>query len=198
MRIFTLTISLLVSAIAQAALPPQFSECQRTDASTSMSYADLKQISQVSRVTYCQTQVGLITKADTLDLLKGKIDLAISLAKTNYSKEDLLDLARAGGTYLLYVDSPKLARGDLVDLANAGVQLAVMLGNAGLSQSDLIALVAAKPFILNVNSAANRDDLIALVRAGAQVVIRTSNAGLSRDDMVAIARANAGAVTITP
>ncbi|MNT26938.1 hypothetical protein D3C72_1625420 [compost metagenome] len=190
--------AVLVASASYAALPPQYSECQRTDASTSLSAADMKAISKVSRVTYCQTQVGLINKTDTLELLKGKVDLAISLAKTNYSREDLLDLARSGGTYLLYVDSSKLSRPDLIELANAGVQLAIMMGNANLSREDLLLIAAAKPYILSVNSAALRDDLIALAKANVQLVIRTSNANLSGDDLVAIAKANAGNVTIMP
>jgi len=198
MRKFILTIAtLMLPQFLHAALPPQYSECQRTDASTSMSYNDMKEISRVSRVTYCQTQVGLISKSDTLDLLKGKVDLAISLGKTNYSKEDLIDLAKSG-SYLLYVDSSKLSRQDLIDLANAGVQLAVMFGSAGLAREDLLAIAAAKPYILSVNAAANRDDLIALVKANVQLVIRTSNASLTREDLVAVARANAGLVTIMP
>jgi hypothetical protein len=195
--LITLACSLLLGSTVLAALPPQYSECLRTDASTSMSYYDLKELSKVSRVTYCQNQLGLIGKTEISELLKGKIDVGISLAKTNYSKEDFLEMAKSG-SFLLYVDSPKFNKEALVDLAKAGIQLVILYSTAGLSKDDMLYIASEKSFILNVNSNIIKEDLISLVKANVQLVIRTGQANLSKDDLVAVAKTNTALVTIFP
>jgi len=181
-----------------AALPPQFSECLRENSGTVMTVDDLKEISKVSRVTYCQNQVGPLGKADIMDLLSSSnIQVGISLSKTTYSVTDLLDLA-SSGSYVLYVDSSRLTRDNLIALANANVQLVVMTATANLSKADLLAIAAAKPFILNVNSPLSQVDLVDYVTAKIQVVIRSAQSGLSRADVLAVAGVNSELVTVMP
>lgn len=188
----------LCSLWSLAALPPQFSECLNTNSGTAMSVADLKEISKLSRVTYCQNQVGLVGKPETMDLLSSpNVQVGISLSKTSYSQADLLDLA-GSGSYVLYVDGPRLTRDNLIALAQANVQLVVMTANSGLSKADLLALAAAKSFVLNVNSAVTATDLSDYVNAKVQVVIRTSQSGLSRADIMNVAQANSELVTVMP
>ncbi|HEX7674270.1 MAG TPA: hypothetical protein VF412_08865 [Bdellovibrio sp.] len=190
-------LSFIVSTQAMAALPPQFSECLFGD-SASVSTQDVKDIAQVSKVTYCQNQIGLTNKSDTMDMLKNKnIQVGISLAKTNYSREDLIDLAKTG-SYVLYVDSSKLTKEYLIDIAKAGAQLVVVSATAGLSASDLRDIARAKPFVYNVNSASQKEDLKSLVDLGVQVVIRSSQAGLSKEDIVEVAKANSDLVSVMP
>ncbi|MEK2644057.1 hypothetical protein [Bdellovibrio sp. BCCA] len=189
---------LFVIVSANAALPPQFSECLRENSGTVMTVTDLKAISLLSRVTYCQNQVGIVGKTETMDLLRSpNIQVGISLSKTTYSQLDLMDLA-SSGSYVLYVDSGRLTRDNLIALAQANVQLVVMTATSGLSKADLLAIAAAKPFILNVNSAVSRVDLRDYVTAGVQVVIRTSQSGLSRADIIDVAQVNSEMVTIMP
>lgn len=180
-----------------AALPPQFSECLVGD-SGAISTQDLRDIAKVSKVTYCQNQLGLTNKDDTLDMLKDKnIQLGISLAKTNYSREDLIDIAKAG-SFVLYVDSSKLAKEYLIDIAKAGAQLVIISATSGLSFSDLRDIGRAKSFVYNVNSGVTKDDLKALVDIGVQVVIRSNQSALSKDEIIEVAKVNSDLVTIMP
>lgn len=188
----------MVSIGSYGALPPQFSECLRENSSTNMSTEDITEIAKVSRVTYCQNQVGPVSKADIISLLHSpNVQMGISLMRTAYSLTDLKDLAGAG-SYVLYVDSSKLSRDNLISLAQAGVQLVVMSGASGLYRADLLALAAAKPFVFNVNSNVLRSDLKDYVKAGVQVVIRSSQSGLSRADILDVALVNSEMVTIMP
>ncbi|WP_374077289.1 hypothetical protein [Bdellovibrio bacteriovorus] len=189
---------ILFSWLSFAALPPQFSECLSGNSGTAMSVADLKEISKISRVTYCQNQVGLVGKLETMDLLSSpNVQVGISLSKTTYSQADFLDLA-GSGSYVLYVDGPRLTRDNLIALAQANVQLVIMTANSGLSKADLLAIAAAKSFVLNVNSAVKATDLGDYVNAKVQVVIRTSQSGLSRADIMSVAQANSEFVTVMP
>lgn len=199
MKNLILFLSFIFSSLmAKAALPPQFSECLRENSGTIMTVTDLKEISRLSRVTYCQNQVGIVGKVETMDLLKSpNIQVGISLSKTTYSQLDLMDLA-ASGSYVLYVDSSRLTRDNLIALAQANVQLVLMSSTAGLSKADMLILAAAKPFILNVNSPVPRADLRDYVTAGVQVVIRSSQSGLSRADILDVAQVNSEMVTIMP
>ncbi|WII72239.1 hypothetical protein QJS83_17385 [Bdellovibrio sp. 22V] len=199
MTIFIFPFILLLFAWnSLAALPPQFSECFVENSSTNLSVTDLKDIARVSKVTYCQNQVGLVGKPETLDLLRSpNIQVGISVSRTSYTATDFVDLARAG-SYVLYVDGTRLPLADLITIANAGAQLVVVSASAGLSKADLLALAAAKPFILNVNSLLTRIDLRDYVTAGIQVVIRASQSGLSRADIMEAAQANANMVTLMP
>lgn len=201
MKIFSilfLFVLVAMSVTAKAALPPQFSECLNDNTSTNMSVADLKEIARVSRVTYCQNQIGLIGKVETQDLLTSpNIQVGISVGKTSYSYTDFLDMARTR-SFVLYVDSMRITRDNLISLSQAGVQLVVVSASAGLSKADLMQIAAAKPFILNVNSTVSRVDLRDYVAAGVQVVIRTGQAGLSRADIMEVAALNTALVTILP
>lgn len=190
--------SLLLNATALAALPPQYSECLRENSGTNMSVADLKDIARISKVTYCQNQVGLVGKPETMELLRSpNIQVGISLGKTTYTVTDLVDLARAG-TFVLYVDSSRLTRENLISIANAGAQLVVLSNSAGLTRADLMLLAAAKPFVLNVNSLLSKTDLRDYAAAGIQVVIRSSQSGLSKADILDVALGNSEMVTIMP
>lgn len=190
-------ISFLFSVQAMAALPPQFSECMSGD-SSSISTQDVRDIAKVSKVTYCQNQMGLTNKFDTLDMLRNKnIQVGISIAKTSYLREDLMDLAKAG-SYVLYVDSNRIAKEYLMDLQRAGVQLVVMTGNAGLVASDLRDMARVKSYVLNVNSPMVKEDLKTLVDLGVQVVIRSNQSALAKEDIVEIAKVNPDNVSIMP
>lgn len=194
----TLILGLITSFKSIAALPPQFSECFYQNSGTAMTPADITEIARVSRVTYCQNQVGFITKADAMSLLRTpNVQVGISLSKTTYSFADLIDMA-AAGTYVLYVDGPRLSRDNLIALAAAGVQLVVVSSAAGLSKADLLAIGAQKSFIYNVNSAVLRIDLIDYLRAGIQIVIRSSQSALSRADILEVAAVNSEMVTVMP
>lgn len=194
---FVIMVLSAASSWVRAAIPTNYSDCLRLDSSSSLSFRDLKDLAAVSRVTFCQNQVGVINKNEVKELLKSNVELAVSLARTNYVKEDLLDLAKTG-SFLLYVDSGRLAKEALIDLANAGVQLVVMSSTSNLSREDLLALARAKPFILNLNSVARKEDLRALLELKVQVAIRSSQSSLSKDDIVEIARGNSDLVTIFP
>ncbi|MDG0817117.1 hypothetical protein [Bdellovibrio svalbardensis] len=192
-----LTTVFLLSIKSIAALPPQFSECLVGDSGT-VSTQDLRAIAKVSKVTYCQNQLGLTNKSDTVDLLKDKnIQLGISLAKTNYSREDLVEMAKAG-SFVLYVDSSKLAKEYLIDIAKAGAQLVIISATSGLSFSDLRDIGRAKSFVYNVNSGVVKEDLKALVDIGVQVVIRSNQSALSKEDIVEVAKVNSDLVSIMP
>ncbi|MGZ3771733.1 MAG: hypothetical protein ACXVCP_19325 [Bdellovibrio sp.] len=187
-----------LSSQSHGALPPQFSTCFYENSGSNMSATDITEIAKVSKVTYCQNQVGIINKADTINLLKNpNIQVGISLTKTAYLFSDLMDLA-GSGSYLLYVDNNRLSRDNLISLAQAGVQLVIMTSSSGLSRADLMAIAAAKPFILNVDSIVSRDDLRDYVTAGVQIVIRTSQSGLSRADILDVASVNSEKVSIMP
>lgn len=180
------------------ALPPQFSECFYQNSGTAMSPADITEIARISRVTYCQNQVGLITKADAISMLKTpNVQVGVSLSKTTYSFADLMDMA-AAGTYVLYVDGPRLSRDNLIALAGAGVQLVIVSSVSGMSKPDLLAIAAQKSFIYNVNSAVARTDLIDYLKAGIQIVIRSSQSALTRADILEVAAVNSELVTIMP
>ncbi|MBO9665828.1 MAG: hypothetical protein J7501_03340 [Bdellovibrio sp.] len=193
-----LFISLIfASSVSKAALPPQFSECMKVD-SSAMSIYDVKDIAKVAKVNYCQNQMGMTNKYDTIDLLKSRnVQVAISIGKTTYTREDLLEMAKAG-PYLLYVDSNRIAKEYLAELSAAGVQLAVMSGSAGLAQADLMTLAKVKPYVYNVNSAVNKEDLKALVGAGVNVVIRSNQSGLAKEDLVEVAKVNPDLLTFSP
>ncbi len=193
-----LFILVAMSVTAKAALPPHFSECLNDNTSTNMSVIDLKEIAKVSKITYCQNQIGLIGKAETQDLLTSpNIQVGISVGKTAYSYTDFLDMARTR-SYVLYVDNARITRDNLISLSQAGVQLVIVSSTSGLSKSDLLQIAAAKPFILNVNSAVSRIDLRDYITAGVQVVIRTGQAGLSRSDIMDVAALNTALMTILP
>ncbi|MGZ3772921.1 MAG: hypothetical protein ACXVCY_05365 [Pseudobdellovibrionaceae bacterium] len=180
------------------ALPSHFSECLSENTGTNMTIADILEIAKISKVTYCQNQMGLANKEDTMTLLRNpNIQVGISLSRTAYLVADLLDLATAG-SYLLYVDSTKLARDDLISLAQAGVQLVIMTVSSGLARDDLLAIARVKSFILNVNSAVLASDLQDYIRAGVQIVIRSSQSGLSRADIIDVALVNSEMVTVMP
>ncbi|KYG69295.1 hypothetical protein AZI87_08845 [Bdellovibrio bacteriovorus] len=197
----TVIFSLLVSFFSLsswAALPPQFSECLRENSATNMSVADLREIARVSAVTYCQNSVGLVGKAETMQLLQSpNINVGISVSKTTYSATDFVDLARAG-SFVLYVDSARLTVPNIISIAQAGAQVVVMTASAGISKTDLLTMAAAKPFVLNVNSATSATDLRDYVAAGIQVVIRSSQSALSRADIMTVAAANSALVTVMP
>ncbi len=183
-----------------AALPPQFSECLMGDngAVSTVSTQDIQDIAKISKVTYCQNQLGLTNKSDTINLLKDKnIQIGISLAKTNYSREDLVEMAKVGG-FVLYVDSSKLAKEYLIDIAKAGAQLVIISATSGLALSDLQDIARARSFVYNVNSGVTKDDLKTLVDMGVQVVIRSGQSALSKDDMVEVAKVNPDLVSIMP
>ncbi|KYG67059.1 hypothetical protein AZI86_08580 [Bdellovibrio bacteriovorus] len=183
---------------AQAALPPQFSECLSDLSSTNMSAADVKEIAKVSRVTYCQNQVSLVGKVETQDLLTNpNIQIGISVAKTAYSYTDFLDMARSG-KYVLYVDGSRISRDNLISLSQAGVQLVVLASSSGLSKADLLQMASAKSFILNVNATTTQADLRDYLTAGIQLVIRTSQVGLSGAAIGEVAALNSALVTIMP
>ncbi|QDK36484.1 hypothetical protein [Bdellovibrio sp. NC01] len=203
MKVLGFTSSLLFALMtcfslpSMAALPPQFSECLNGDSGT-VSSGDIADIAKVSKVTYCQNQLGLTNKLDTQELLKNKnIQLGISIAKTNYTREDLMDLAKTG-SYVLYVDSTRIPKEYLIDIAKAGAQLVIISATAGLSTFDLRDIARAKSFVYNVNSAVTKDDLKSLVDVGVQVVIRSNQSALTKDDIVEVARVNSDLVTVMP
>ena len=185
------------SSVSLAALPAQFSECLKMDTPPNTSFTDLKDMAKVAKMTYCQNQVSLIGLLEVKELLKSNVDVAISLAKTNYSLRDFVEMAQAG-SYVLYVDSNKLSRVDLIALAKEGVQLVVMAASSGLSQADLVALANVKTFIYNVDAMIARSNLQDLVGLNVQIVIRTSNANMSKPDIVAVAQVNNSLVTVLP
>lgn len=198
MKVLVFALVLLSSTSLWAALPPQFSECLQQNSGSNMTAADVNEIAKVSRITYCQNQVGLIGKSELVSMLANpNVNMGLSLSKTSYSNQDFIDMA-AAGTFVLYVDSSRISRDNLVGLLNAGVQLVVMSGSSGLSRADLLILAAAKPFIYNVNSVILKSDLQDYVRAGVQVVIRTAQAGLSRQDILEVAQLNSERVSIFP
>lgn len=198
MKSLILVFLFFFSSRSFGALPPQFSECLYENTGTNVSSADIVEIAKVSKVTYCQNQVGIINKSDTINILSNpNVQVGISLMKTAYSFADLMDLASAG-TYVLYVDNTEMSRDNLTSLANAGVQLVIMSSTSGLSRADLLAIAAAKSFIYNVNSAVLRADLRDYVTAGVQVVIRSSQSALSRADILDVALVNSERVTIMP
>ncbi len=123
MKILLFISIFLISSFKPGCFASAFSECLRENSGTAMSIADLKEISKVSRVTYCQNQVGLVGKLETMDLLSSpNVQVGVSVSKTSYSQADLLDMAGAG-SYVLYVDSSRLGRDALIALANAGFNL---------------------------------------------------------------------------
>ena len=197
----TLNLALIFSGtLALAALPPQYSECLHQDALTSLnviSVYDLKEIAKNSKVIYCENQVSPVGKSDTIDLLKSHVDIGISLARTNYFKEDLIAMA-AAGPYLLYVDNATFGRDTLTEIAKAGVELVIMSATSGLTQGDLLIMAQAKPFIYHVNSAVSKDNLKALLDAKVQLVISSSSSNISRGDLVALGTADPAAITIIP
>lgn len=199
MKSVTISIlSLCLGSWAQAALPPQFSECLSDLSSTNMSVADVKEIAKVSRVTYCQNQISLVGKVETQDLLTNpNVQVGISIAKTGYSYTDFLDMARSG-KYVLYVDGPRITRDNLISLSQAGVQLVVLANSSGLSKADLLQMATAKSFILNVNAVTTQSDLRDYLTAGIQLVIRTSQVGLSGAAISEVAALNSALVTIMP
>jgi hypothetical protein len=199
MKTITLSIiSLFLGSLAQAALPPQFSECLGDQSSINMSIADLKEIAKVSRITYCQNQVSLVGKVETQDLLSNpNVQVGISVAKTSYSYTDFLDMARSG-KYVLYVDGQRISRDNLISLSQAGVQLVVLANSSGLSKADLLQMATAKSFILNVNATTTQADLRDYLTAGIQLVIRTSQVGLSGAAIGEVAALNSALVTIMP
>ncbi|MFS4459325.1 hypothetical protein [Bdellovibrio sp. HCB2-146] len=182
----------------QAALPPQFTDCMNDNSGTSLSTADMKEISKVSNLTVCQNQINLLSKYDAVDLLKSpNVKMGISLARTGFTRTDLMDMAKSG-TYVLYVDTAVLDKTFIMDLQRAGVQIVVVSAGAGLTKFDMLDMAKVKPFILNLNSTMTKEDLRQLVTAGVQVVIRMNQAGLSRSDIIEVAKANAELVTVMP
>ncbi len=197
MRIQIISALILLSSVSMAALPPQFADCLSTEASSASIY-DVKEIAKVAKVNYCQNQVGLTNKFDTIDLLKtGNANVGISVAKTTYTREDLEQMAKAG-SFVLYVDSNRIAKEYLGSLATSGVQMVVMSATASMSQADLLALAKIRPFVYNVNSAVIKEDIVALVQAGVTVVFRSNTSGLSREQIVEIAKVNPSLVTLSP
>ncbi|QDK44002.1 hypothetical protein DOM22_01905 [Bdellovibrio sp. ZAP7] len=195
LRIYSSLI--LFSSVSLAALPPQFADCLSTEVSSASIY-DVKEIAKVAKVNYCQNQMGLTNKFDTIDLLKtGNANVGISVAKTTYTREDLSDMSKSG-SFVLYVDSNRIAKEYLNTLASQGVQLVVMSATAGLSQADLLTLARVRPFVYNVNSAVIKEDVMALVQAGVTVVFRSNTSGLSREQIVEIAKVNPSLVTLSP
>lgn len=197
----TMTILVLLGILSStpslAALPPHFSECMR-ETNSLVSIRALKEISQVSAVTYCQNQISTVSKYEIIELLKSpKVNVAISLARTNYLREDLLQMAKSG-PFLLYVDSSKISKEYLPGLMLAGIDLVIMSNAAGLAQVDLLSLARTKSFVYNVNSRAVASDLSALVAAGVHVVIRNSDSGLTAADTIKVAQVNNSLVTILP
>ncbi|MEK2689764.1 hypothetical protein [Bdellovibrio sp. GT3] len=193
------TVLLLTSfsSVVWAALPPQFSECLSTDGSSASIY-DVKEIAKVAKVNYCQNQLGLTNKFDTLDLLKtGNVNVGISVAKTTYTREDLMELAKAG-SYVLYVDGNRIAKEYLTDLAKNGVQLVVMSATAGLAKQDLLDFAKVRPFVYNINSNVVKEDVKELVGAGVTVIFRSNASGLSREQIIEIAKVNPDLVTLSP
>lgn len=197
-KLLLVSLFFIFTRNAQAALPPQFSECLNSSSASTLSVSDLKALAEVAKLTFCQNQVGLVGKTDLQNLLASpNIQVGVSLAKTSYSITDLLDFA-AAGSFVLYVDSSRLTRANLSALAEAGVQLVLMGTSSGLSKSDIISLAAQKPLILNVNTFMSRADLLDYINAGIDVVVRTSQAGLNLADITALAQLNSGKVTILP
>ncbi|KYG67124.1 hypothetical protein AZI86_08930 [Bdellovibrio bacteriovorus] len=181
----------------RAALPPQFSECLYGDSSNA-SVSDLQAIAQSTPVTYCQTKTGMGDKYSVIDLLKTKnVQLGISLAKTNYQREDLIELAGVG-SYLLYVDSGRLDKVYLADLLSKGVQLVVSSGDSSLSKYDLLHLAKTKSFIYHVNSIATKEELLDLAKAGVQLVLRSGKTFLPKEYIVEISKQHPGLVMLVP
>lgn len=197
MNAFILIFTSLISISSFAALPPQFSDCLNTE-NPQMSVYDLQAIAAVAKVNYCQNQMGLTNKYDTLALLKTtNVNLGVSVAKTTYSREDLMEMAKVSG-YVLYVDGNRIAKEYLMDLSKAGVQLVVMSATANLSKADLLQIAKAHSFIYNVNSAVLKEDLKDLVNAGVTVVLRVGQYGMSKEDVVEVAKLNPSLVSIAP
>lgn len=122
MRIQIISSLLLSASVSLAALPPQFADCMGTEGSA-ISVYDVKEIAKVAKVNYCQNQVGLTNKFDTLDLLKNRnVNVGISVAKTTYTREDLDQMAKVG-PFVLYVDGNRIAKEYLNSLAAQGVQM---------------------------------------------------------------------------
>lgn len=198
MKLFSLIFSVFFSLSVQAALPPPFSDCLVETTGATMTVYDLKELAKLSKVTVCQGGKSLIGKYETIDLLKtANVNLGISLAKTDYTKDDLLDLAKSG-KYLLYVDGNRLLKENLIELSKAGVQLAIMSETSGLSKADLLAIAKEKPFVYNVNSNILKETLIELVNEGVQLVIRTNQSTLSKYDILAVVKVDANLVTVLP
>ncbi|UYL10205.1 hypothetical protein B9G69_006385 [Bdellovibrio sp. SKB1291214] len=198
MRAF-ISISLIsmISSASWAALPPQFADCMSTEGSASSVY-DVKEIAKVAKVNYCQNQIGLTNKYDTIDLLKTRnVNVGISVSKTTYTQEDLSELAKSG-SYVLYVDGTRIAKEYLNGLASQGVQLVVMSATAGLANADLLNLAKTRPFVYNVNSTVVKEDVKALVAAGVTVVFRSNASGLTKEQIVEIAKVNPDLVTLSP
>lgn len=192
---FIILISLGSSVFA--ALPPQFSDCLYGDSSDA-SVSDLKAIAQSTPVTYCQTKSGMGDKSSVIDLLKTKnVQLGISLAKTNYPREDLIEFAGVG-SYVLYVDSARLDKVYLADLLAKGVQLVVSSGDSSLSKYDLLHLAKTKSFIYHVNSVATKEDLSELAKAGVQLVLRSGKTFLAKEYIVEISKQHPGLVMLVP
>jgi hypothetical protein len=195
-----LSAFLIVSSLgfdAMAALPPQFSECLFGD-SSSTSVNDLKEIAKSTEVTYCQTKSGMADKYATLELLKTKnVQLGISLAKTNYLREDLLEFAGVG-SYVLYVDSNRLDKTYLAELRGKDVQLVVSSAESALSKYDLLYIAKTKGFIYHVNSPVPKEDLAELAKAGVQLVVRSGKTFLSKDYIVEISKQSPGSVMLVP
>jgi hypothetical protein len=181
-----------------AALPPQFSTCLYSQ-NSAFTAADVQKIGQVSKITYCQNQIGLTNKNDIAELLKNKnIQVGITLSRTTYSSAELLDLAKTG-SYMLYVDTPNLGKTNLLELQKAGVQLVIFSSTATeLQVNDLLELAKIRPFIFNVDSVAKKDDLKSLMQAGVQVVLRSGLSWLSNSDIGELAKVNPELISVIP
>lgn len=192
-----MTFLFFLASPVLAALPPQFSECQRLDNNTSLPPADLIALSQAHSITYCQNQISLVGKAEIIQLLQAKARVGISMARTNFTLTDFVEMA-AAGSYVLFVDSPKLAVTDLQTLNTSGVQLVIQSGPSALSKADLVLLASQRPFVWEVNSTVVPTDITDLLNMGVQVVLRATSAGLSPATVSQIARANPTMIEIYP
>lgn len=200
------TISILIGILCFfylqkgfAALPPAtFSECfQQSGVSSALTQQDFKEMAKNSRTIVCQNQLGPFSKEQMIDLLQNRVEISLSAAGTNYTKEDIMQMASAGTLYLI-VDSPRLVRQNLVDIARAGSQMAITSGGTGLLREDLVTISRERKFLYVVNSAVTKDDLRILLGEKLPVVIYTAQSGLLNTDIVELSRLAPDLVTVKP
>lgn len=184
---------------AFAALPPAtFSECfQQTGTSASLTPQDFKDMAAKSKTIVCQNQLGPFGKEQLIDLMQNRVEVELSAAGTNYTKEDLVQMAAANNLYLI-VDSPRLIRENLVDIARAGAQMAITSGGTGLLREDLVTISHERKFLYVVNSAVTKDDLRILLTEKIPVVIYNTQSGLLNTDIVELSRLAPDLVTVKP
>lgn len=182
-----------------AALPPAtFSECYNEySTSSALTPADLKDMASRSRTIVCQNQLAPFSKEQLVDLLKNRVEVTVSAAGTNYTKEDIVQMAAAGTLYLID-DSPRFIRENLVDIARAGAQMAITSGGTGLIREDLISIGKERKFLYVVNSPVQKTDLSLLLAEKIPLVIYVASSGLLNTDVVELSKIAPELVTVKP